>query len=278
MIKVVLLVLLALLVCGSIFGDSGKSFKDNISIKGVEKMLVYSTSGEVTIITEKRDDIFVELKTSSNGPRLYVEKGRELVIESKKKGLSKFFPTFKNSELRVYVPENFKRSLYIRNISGDVEISDITLESLELKLTSGDSELRNVKADKGYIKSTSGSVLIEESQIENLETKLTSGTLFIDDFKGKISGKSTSGSVSIDLEELAGDISYKLTSGSMKLNILSDELNSELNLKTTSGKIVCDFPVTATGEIKSKRLTGVSGNPDFNIDISCTSSSIYITN
>lgn len=278
MLKTFLLILIALLLCGNLLSYTKKNYKENITAKGIEKLLIYSTSGEISIVTENRDDIYVELDSFSNGPKLYIENGTETIIESKRKIWNLFCFSFKSPKLRVYIPEKYKNSLYVKNTSGNVFITSIDLDSLGLFLTSGNVELKNIRSSTGYLKNTSGNILIEESKIDDLEVKLTSGRLDIDDFSGNLKGKSTSGSVNIDLEQLNGDIIFKLTSGKMNINIDYQELNSNLNLKTTSGKVVCDFPVTTSGEFKRKSLNGVSGNPDYNIDILNTSGSIYIEN
>lgn len=278
MAKTVILILLTLIICGNLFSATRKNYKESITAKGVEKILIYSTSGEINVVTEDRDDIYVELDSFSNGPKLFIDGGREVLIEAKRRKWNLFSFSFKSPKLRVYLPKKYNNNLFVKNTSGNVYISDIKLDTLELYLTSGSTELENIQSSKGIIKNTSGNVLIEECKIGNLEAKLTSGRLTIDDFSGNITGKSTSGSVNIDLKQLEGDIIFKVTSGSMNINVDYNELNSNLKLKTTSGKVVCDFPVTTSGEFKRKSLNGVSGKPDYTIDILNTSGSIYITN
>lgn len=276
MFKGIIFVLITLFVCVNIFSFNKKNFKESISINGVRSISIYSISSQITVIPEKREDIYVELESYSNGPKLYIEDGKEVVIESKKKNWFFLNLAARSPKLRVYVPQDYDKSLNIKSISGSVSATGFDIESLEINSTSGRVTISGVTSKTCYIKSTSGSVDIEKSQINNLETKLVSGRLDIYDFSGSISGKSISGSVKINMKELDGDILYNSTSGSFNLDIESTELNSELKLKSLSGRVSCDFPVTSSGELGKKKVNGVSGKPNYKIEVTTTSSSINI--
>ncbi len=277
MVKIVILIVLALSVSGYLFSGSREVFKENVSISGVQKILVHSVSGEITVIPEDRDDIYIELESYNNGPKLYVEGGREVIIESKKRTWWSIFSfNFKSPKLKVYIPKNYNKSLFIKSISGNVYMSDMSLETLEINSTSGNTEVDKVDSSIATLKNTSGNILLENSKITNLETKVISGRIFLNDVSGNISGRSISGSVDIDLEKLEGDIRFKLTSGRFTLNVDSEEINSSIDLNTLSGRVSCDYPITVSGSMGKKRLSGISGREDFNIEVSNTSGSLYI--
>lgn len=280
----------------NLFSFNKKSYKENISINGVKSISIYSLSAKITVIPENRNDIYVELDSYTNGPKLYIEDGRDVVIESKKKNWFLFSLTAKAPKLRVYIPRDYNKSLFTKSTSGSINISDFETDDFEVHstsgtvdvsnieagdikvdTTSGSIEINRVNASNGYVKSTSGSIDIENCKIDDFETKLTSGRLDINNFSGNIKGRSTSGSVNIDMKKLKGDIFFKLTSGSFNLEIDDDDLNSTLKLKSLSGRVKCEYPVTTTGEFEKKKVYGVSGDPINTIEISTTSSSINIT-
>lgn len=276
MVKVVILILLALSVSGYLFSSSREIYKENVSISGVEKILIYSISGEITVIPEDRNDIYIELESYKYGPKLFIDKGKEVTIESKKRTWSIFNINFRSPKLRVYIPKEYNNSLFLKSISGNVYMSDMNLKSLEVKSTSGNTELYKIESSYATIKNTSGTILLENSKFNNLETKVISGRIYLNDVSGNISGTSISGSVNIDVEELEGDIDFKLTSGKFTLNVNSEEINSSIDLNTLSGRVRCDYPVTVSGSIGTKRLSGISGREDYKIDVSNTSGSLYI--
>lgn len=276
MIKAILILLALLYIGGSLFAGTKKTMEERIIISNVSNIDIYSVSGTLNIISEDRDDIYVTLETYTRGPELYIQKGRSVVIEAKKKGLSKLFWSFKPTVLNVYIPNDYRESLLARNISGSLNMDDFKLKEVDIKVTSGSIEMNRIEALSGSIKNTSGKIVLSDISIDEFEVKNTSGRIEIDEFSGSITGKNTSGSISVMINRVKGDIDLRSTSGRVKLIVGDNEINSSLYLKSTSGRVECDFPVTVTGNLSKKKIEGVSGNPEYSIDITTVSSGISI--
>lgn len=314
MIKTIIILILLVAAAGALYSSPIKTIEKRINIKKASDIFVYATASRINIVTENRDDIAVKLDTSKYGPRLYISEGKELRIESKKKGFSKLFFIHRPSVLTVYIPREYSRELTVQSISGSIEAADMSIDKLSFKSTSGRIRLQDIKSEDLTVKSTSGSITLQDIKSENLTVKSTSGSLdltFINsdngiisttsgsidlsessiksleinsvsgsitasNFDGGVRGGTTSGRIRINMNSIVSDVILNSTSGSIKIGVISKELNSQVKLKSISGSVSCDFPVTVVGKVSRKSLDGVSGVKDHLIDISTVSGSISI--
>lgn len=203
---------------------------------------------------------------------------------------------WKEMKITVYLPKTEYDSLYIRTISGDVNISDkFTFISAEIDDTSGDisfdanvnKELKtrtvsgglsisNTKANKIEANSTSGDVTLTNIECsDNLQVGSISGNLSLKDIDcDNITVGNTSGdnefinvtSRRFQCESVSGNINLyscdadnlklKTTSGNVSGSLLTDK---QFKTESISGKI--NVPSSETGGICE--ITTVSG--DINI-------------
>lgn len=276
MFKTILILLALFYIGGSLYSGTRKTIEERITIKSVTNIDIYSVSGTLNIIPEDRDDIFVSLETSTWGPKLYIDEGKSIIIEAKKKGLAKLFWSFKPSVLNVYIPISYGNSILARNISGSLNMDNFKLSEIDIKVTSGSIDIKNIEAERGTIKNTSGRIDLTNIAIEEFDVKNTSGRIDIGNFTGSIRARNTSGKISISTDKIVGDIDIKSTSGRVTLSVADKKLNSNLYLKSTSGRVKCDFPITISGDVSNKKIEGQSGDPDYNINITTVSSGISI--
>jgi DUF4097 and DUF4098 domain-containing protein YvlB len=84
----------------------------------------------------------------------------------------------------------------------------------------------------------------------------------LEEVGGEVDGKTTNGSLSIDVAGSSHGIRAETTNGSIRLN-LPENYSARVETSTVNGKVHCDFPATVSGDIggKSTSLTIGSGGP-----------------
>jgi lia operon protein LiaG len=195
-------------------------------------------ASDVHVITEDRDDIEVVCYGKSDDRNSFEvfhdrEENRLIISEKKKSGFQIFIS---NRKIELKLPNKFKKNLRIKTVSGDLFINYLDVESLEFISVSGD-----LKADMVYSK--------------NAMIKTTSGDARIKLFKGHMMFNSVSGDLDLCYEVLSGDLIMKTVSGDGKIK-LPQESEFRIEMKTLSGDLRCDFPVTYIGQQRRGRIQG----------------------
>lgn len=156
---------------------------------------------------------------------------------------------------------------------GYINISGPEIIALDLKGSSGNITVENVKNENTSLRVSSGN--LKATNLEgNLTIRATSGNLNVSDVDGNVTAGITSGNA--NFTGINGDLDYESTSGSLEATNVSGELNvgltsgnAKLNsigslgsIKFTSGNI----KATNAGLGQNTRFSGSSGN--FNIQTS----------
>ncbi len=154
----------------------------------------------------------------------------------------------------VYLPEKTYQSLYLKTVSGHIEVPDtFSFSDVELLSTSGDisfaagsSKGLLIQSTSGHIRAqnaaggpveavtTSGDIVLSDITADTLHVKTTSGHIRVENITaGSAQAVTTSGDVLLS-EATADSVQTKTTSGH---TILSDLTVDTLQAKTTSGDI-----------------------------------------
>jgi lia operon protein LiaG len=161
-----------------------------------------------------------------------------------------------NLYLDVYVPNNFSKDIKVSTVSGNLNISKLSIENFNFKSISG-----NLNAD-----SLSAKFLTVET---------SSGKVNLNGVEGKINADTISGEVTAVLKSFNNDLSIKTVSGEVNLS-LPGSSEFKFKLGSVSGKIVNELGSKITFA-DSSNLEGIVGKGTFNITIETISGSIKIT-
>lgn len=176
------------------------------------------------------------------------------VSESNKPRFHLFYIGFMEQTVYdVYIPKEYKESLEIRAVSGDVEVEEsLEFEDLTISSTSGDIKMGDVEAKSIKIESISGDIKLGHLTNENLRLKTVSGDIRVESEKGKIEAKTTSGT--IEIKELEGNGELTSVSGDIK----SDDFKvaGASRVKTTSGNVRMYLNQESNCEIQTKSVSG----------------------
>ena len=121
--------------------------------------------------------------------------------------------------------------------SGDTSMSDITAESLDIDISSGDVEIENSDIKNLNYKATSGKFSAYNLKSENIKTDISSGKIEIVNSNAySVYHKETSGEYSAQINGL-NDFTFNVTSGSLELETDRKEADFGYDISRTSGSL-----------------------------------------
>lgn len=166
------------------------------------------------------------------------------------------------SEIQVSLPEGFHVS--VMTLSGDVDLTDIDCETLDIATSSGDISVdRLTVSDTLTLDAASGDMELQDAAV-----------------KGELSMSTVSGEIEISRSSFSGDTRFSTTSGDMDIDAV---ISGNVSLDTTSGNIQMDLsgsPAHRTGSVSTVSgdmdIQGTDPGAEALIDISTTSGDVTI--
>jgi DUF4097 and DUF4098 domain-containing protein YvlB len=155
--------------------------------------------------------------------------------------------------------------------SGSIRIA--SARGLDAKTGSGSITARGIA---GAIRASAGSggIELEQTAPGDVVVETGSGTVDVSGAKGALRVATGSGSIRAQ-GELAGDWRLEAASGSVEVELPSDA-GFELTARTHSGHIDTEIPVSVTGTISRKELTGTVRGGGHRLEIDTSSGAIRI--
>jgi lia operon protein LiaG len=264
----------------NVFGDNSNKDGHAAISNGISMINIDISSGSTTIIPEDRKD----LKAVYTGKRKLTvkEDGDTVEVTLKSKGFNWFdWGSFSDkSKLKIYIPKNYDRSMFIDLGSGNLDFSGesknkpVKLDELTINIGSGNMNLKNLNVKQFGHDGGSGNVDIDSLKTKTGTFDIASGNLDIKHYTGAIRADVSSGRLNIQLDKLIDSIQMDVTSGNVGLD-LPDNANFTLNGDVSSGNISCDFPLT-TKDLNKKSIKGTHGSGKYKIGLDVTSGNIRI--
>jgi len=213
--------------------------------------------------------------TSANQETLKIQQPRPLITFGWSSGIRSILNFFDNkggrSTVTLSLPKGTKLSTLKGNSSlGDVSLSGLTVQKLDLSLSAGSLTVKNSTISTGDLSNSLGDVSLSDLAIQKLDLKLSSGSVTIDNTtvekgylasslgdinlnKSKLSDstiKLSSGSINSQQLTLSGDINIDNSLGDIQLNLVKESLETlSFDIETSMGSITVprDFQ-SITGE------------------------------
>ena len=213
--------------------------------------------------------------TLANQGTLKIQQPRPLITFGWSSGIRSILNFFDNeggrSTVTLSLPKGTKLSTLKGNSSlGDVSLSGLTVQKLDLSLSAGSLTVKNSTISTGDLSNSLGDVSLSDLAIQKLDLKLSSGSVTIDNTtvekgylanslgdinlnKSKLSDstiKLSSGSINSQQLTLSGDINIDNSLGDIQLNLVKESLETlSFDIETSIGSITVphDFQ-SITGE------------------------------
>ena len=201
--------------------------------------------------------------TSANQGTLKIQQPRPLITFGWSSGIRSILNLFDNeggrSTVTLSLPKGTKLSTLKGNSSlGDVALSGLTVQKLDLSLSAGSLTVKNSTISTGDLSNSLGDVSLSDLAIQKLDLKLSSGSVTIDNTtvekgylasslgdinlnKSKLSDstiKLSSGSINSQQLTLSGDINIDNSLGDIQLNLVKESLETlSFDIETSMGSI-----------------------------------------
>lgn len=265
----------------SLFHPKEWSEKKSISGKNIKEIQIDSGSVDVILEPSNSDDVQVDLlgketirkkgqyklKVDNDGDRINIK------VKEKIRLGATFYSSIK---LYVKIPEKMYQSLDVKSSSGELNVKEFSAENATFKAASGDVNVKNGKVNnKLVIESTSGTIKAANNQAEDLFLKATSGDITNDDVKvaNQLSVQVSSGEINVNNNE-AKKVKLKSTSGDINVDQL---LAKESEINATSGSIVVDdISGTIIGNVTSGDIEIGPNKQVGNMNLESTSGTVEV--
>ena len=124
--------------------------------------------------------------------------------------------------------------------------------------------------------SVNGDVRIDGATAE-VDAESTNGSITVSTTGGPVNARTTNGSIRATMGkfDLKSDLRFESTNGSVVAEF-ADDLNAEVDLSTTNGRFLTDFPVTISGRIDPRRLRATLGKGGPRIRLSTTNGNVEL--
>lgn len=210
-------------------------------------------SQDVKVVNYDGEDLKVQIQSHSvpSGALPKTESGNKLILNTK-------YDTPSNSSISISIPYNFndRGTLKIITSSGDINISNLSMNILNLSTASGDIGVFGTTLNYLSLNNSSGDINFNNLTTLN-ETKLTSssGHIIGSGTLGTINGGTSSGDINLQFRNSLSNTFLSTDSGSVTLS-LPLNLGYKLNYETTSGNL----------ESSNKQLSSGDESPLININ------------
>ncbi|MBN2616716.1 MAG: DUF4097 family beta strand repeat protein [Spirochaetales bacterium] len=255
--------------------SNSEEYRENLNYSGIGQLNISMSSGNLEIVTEDREDIYLYLKTFKNGPMIFIDKGNKTKIDIRRSTFKLF--SFYNGDVKLMVvlPKKYTQGLELNLSSGDISAKNLVIEDFNISLSSGSLFLDNIITKNADFNASSGSMDITNLFTNNTKVGISSGSLFVNGFTGNLTGRLSSGDVDLYTDKIKGDIDFKISSGDFNLFIVDKNLDAKFELKTSSGSIKVKYPVTIEDNNNNK-LYGYTGSGKTLISVKSSSGNIFI--
>ena len=253
---VILAGVLILLLSISSWLPFGGEKETSVEVTDNIRSIDFDLSGiSTTIIPENRSD--VEVILDGKGSVEVWTEGDQIHIEYQRQFFEQF-GFFDNTELIVYVPEDYNRDLDIEVGSGNVQFngkSNMSIDHLEMEVGSGNISIDSLKAKSGVMDISSGNIDLKQ-------------------YTGQIEADVSSGNLMIQMDQVIGPIELDVSSGHVLLD-LPEEASFTLDSSISSGFIDNKFDLKNIVQNENE-LSGVYGTGEHPINLDVSSGVIEI--
>lgn len=234
------------------------------------------SSANTKIIPENRESVKAVLEGKG---KLTLDKEEDSIeVNLKTKWFDWVF--FDDSQLTIYIPEDYHNNMKVEvgsgnlNFAGDSQNNPFHLAILELDMSSGNTNFKNLSVKEFILDGSSGNVNIDSLTTQTGTFDISSGSLDVNNYSGALQAKLSSGKMNVQLDELGDDIKVDISSGKVELDLPK---NSDFTLhgKVSSGNISSDFPLE-NKKVEKEGIEGTYGTGKHSIELSVSSGSIEV--
>lgn len=228
-----------------------------LDIDSINEIAVLSPFIDVKVTSEDRDDVRVNYygeMRSNIVPKLETNKtSNTLQIKLETAQINNYAVANSSVVLEVFIPESFKDNFTFSNSSGNIYMKNLTSNVIQAS-------------------ASSGNIILEDIQANSLILSTSSGNIQGEDFIAELQASSSSGNISLDLEEINDNVKVSTSSGNVQIE-LSEDSNYKIQGSSSSGRYTPSNNMIVE-ENEKGRFKAVIGTGENSIDISTSSGDV----
>lgn len=151
--------------------------------------------------------------------------------------------------------------------SGSVDGLQIQVEKLIVKTGSGEVELGQVYGGEVTLQTGSGDINVDNYELLKLTVNASSGDIELQDGTAPIEGKTDSGDIDIEVDELRQDTTLQTGSGNVNVELAREPQSLEVRYDGGSGRGSIDWSGFVQDGDDRKRIRGAFGNGDVLLEV-----------
>lgn len=253
------------------------------SVAGINRIDIEAPAADIHIIPEDRDDLQAAVqgeRDANVGILVHQEKDALKVTMTQKE--SRWFTFSDSQKITVRIPQDYHQRMSITSSSGTVDMegpsanTPFVLRELAVHMTSGETNLKNLQLATLQYDGSSGDLQVEQVKAETAVISVSSGEITLTRYSGALEATLSSGDLRAQLDAVTAPIKINVSSGEAALDIPEDA-HFTLNGQVSSGDIRCDLPLLGTQHTADKHsLHGSSGKGTHPIDIIVQSGDVHL--
>ncbi|MBM7619733.1 lia operon protein LiaG [Bacillus tianshenii] len=262
---------------------------------GIKKVEVDVSSIDVKVVSTTGEEIKVDLagevseRYKDDFKLIVKENGDTLKVEIEEPNF-RFGTIMINLQMIIELPEKEYESIRLNASSGDFDIKgiramemitevssgdiraeDVTVASVfELDASSGDMRLNNVKAEKFAVSASSGDIRLDGVEGE-VSVDTSSGDITVYDAAGNLTLEASSGDITIDNNKVQGNIQAEATSGDVKVSFRDAPTSLSLDFRASSGDGSVNLEEMLFDEKTEDEILGKIGDGKYLLKVRTTS-------
>ena len=219
----------------NLFDFDGSSLSKDYNLNdNINEISINLNSQDIKIENYDGPTLKVQIKSSNSASNELTE-----TEEGHKLNLNTSYNTPGNANISISIPNSFKNkgALKIVTSSGDIYISNVSLDTLSISTASGDTEVSNLNLNYLSLNTSSGDTHLKNVSALN-ETRLvsSSGEIVGNGTLGQLTANTTSGDMELKLENSLANSSLSSISGTIDLSLPKDS-GYKINYDTISGHL-----------------------------------------
>ena len=221
------------------------------SFSGVNTIKINTSSGNLLVKKGSGSDVKVNLVYDEDDfePQMEQSGKRLRLSEESDRGWGRGWRgSDRRSVWTITVPQNV--SIEFSTASGDLDIADIKLSSLQFNSASGDAIINSVESDLDA-NTASGDLTISNHK-GNIDANTASGDVKVTSYTGNLDANTASGDVKV--RKGSGEFDVNTASGDIELTSINVSKASKMN--AASGDVAIDFSSSPKADIEISTASG----------------------
>ena len=176
----------------------------------------------MTFVRGSSEDIQIRLEGSASAKNI-----NNIIFKAEQKGDT------------LYITGNTKKQFMIGisiiNLKMTVELPEKLWESFDIETDTGNISVDQLKTEKIKVKSDTGNVKINDYTVEQFVFETDTGNVTLTDGNGSLKGKTDTGNIRIESEQLLSDITLQSDTGNISINVDKQPQSATIRIKNEVG-------------------------------------------